>query len=129
MRLFREVFGDTKLRYTKPATRLQGHLKGYDPGKAYGIFHDLGDEAKTRQRKVSSSDIRDGADQTLLIAERGNDMDQSGASGGAARKWFVMGGGEASLGFYWGGGDGKGRRVDWASTGPHRSSAAVEIHL
>ncbi len=30
----RTVFGDTKLRYTKPVTRLTGHLKGYDPSKA-----------------------------------------------------------------------------------------------
>jgi hypothetical protein len=30
----REVFGDTQLRYTKPATRLTGHLKGYDPASA-----------------------------------------------------------------------------------------------
>ncbi|MCA9065819.1 MAG: hypothetical protein KDA96_22280, partial [Planctomycetaceae bacterium] len=30
----REVFGDTRLRYTKPATRLTGHLKGFDPSKA-----------------------------------------------------------------------------------------------
>lgn len=27
----RDVFGDTELRYTKPSTRLNGHLKGYDP--------------------------------------------------------------------------------------------------
>ena len=32
--LCREVFGDTKLTYTKPATRLTGHMKGYDPSKA-----------------------------------------------------------------------------------------------
>ena len=32
--LCREVFGDTKLTYTKPATRLRGHLAGYDPDKA-----------------------------------------------------------------------------------------------
>jgi len=32
--LCREVFGDTELRYTKPATRLQGHLVGYDPATA-----------------------------------------------------------------------------------------------
>lgn len=32
--LCREVFGDTELRYTKPATRLSGHLAGYDPSKA-----------------------------------------------------------------------------------------------
>lgn len=30
----REVFGDTELRYTKPATRLTGHLEDYDPTKA-----------------------------------------------------------------------------------------------
>ena len=32
--LCREVFGDTVLKYTKPQTRLTGHLAGYDPLKA-----------------------------------------------------------------------------------------------
>ncbi|WP_425613694.1 hypothetical protein NA78x_003532 [Anatilimnocola sp. NA78] len=32
--LCREVFGETKLAYTKPATRLTGHLAGYDPKSA-----------------------------------------------------------------------------------------------
>lgn len=32
--LCREVFGDTELKYTKPATRLTGHMTGYDPAKA-----------------------------------------------------------------------------------------------
>ena len=32
--LCREVFGDTELKYTKPQTRLHGHLVGYDPAKA-----------------------------------------------------------------------------------------------
>lgn len=32
--LCREVFGDTELKYTKPATRLTGHMEGYDPSKA-----------------------------------------------------------------------------------------------
>lgn len=32
--LCREVFGDTVLKYTKPATRLRDHLAGYDPAKA-----------------------------------------------------------------------------------------------
>jgi len=32
--LCKEVFGDTELRYTKPATRLTGHLATYDPTKA-----------------------------------------------------------------------------------------------
>ena len=31
--LCREVFGDTELKYTKPAARLTGHLAGYDPAK------------------------------------------------------------------------------------------------
>lgn len=30
----REVFGDTELRYSKPATRLNAHLEGYDPTHA-----------------------------------------------------------------------------------------------
>lgn len=30
----REVFGDTVIKYTKPATRLTGHMAGYDPAKA-----------------------------------------------------------------------------------------------
>lgn len=33
-KLCREVFGDTKLVYTKPVTRLSGHLKDYDPVKS-----------------------------------------------------------------------------------------------
>ncbi|HTN77448.1 MAG TPA: hypothetical protein VL096_19450, partial [Pirellulaceae bacterium] len=32
--LCREVFGDTELAYTKPTTRVQGHLAGYDPAKS-----------------------------------------------------------------------------------------------
>jgi len=32
--LCKEVFGDTELVYTKPTTRLEGHLAGYDPSKA-----------------------------------------------------------------------------------------------
>jgi dipeptidyl-peptidase-4 len=32
--LCREVFGDTVLKYTKPATRFTGHLAGYDPARA-----------------------------------------------------------------------------------------------
>lgn len=32
--LCREVFGETELHYTKPTTRLTGHMAGYDPSKA-----------------------------------------------------------------------------------------------
>lgn len=33
-KMCREVFGDTEIVYTKPATRLTGHLAGYDPKTA-----------------------------------------------------------------------------------------------
>lgn len=32
--LCREVFGETELTYTRPETRLTGHLAGYDPATA-----------------------------------------------------------------------------------------------
>lgn len=32
--LCKEVFGETELVYTRPTTRLKGHLAGYDPAKA-----------------------------------------------------------------------------------------------
>ena len=32
--LCREVFGDTAPQYSKPATRLAGHMAGYDPATA-----------------------------------------------------------------------------------------------
>ncbi len=34
----REVFGDTVIKYTKPATRLTGHMAGYDPQQAPTFF-------------------------------------------------------------------------------------------
>lgn len=30
----KEVFGDTEIKYTKPTTRLTGHMEGYDPAKS-----------------------------------------------------------------------------------------------
>lgn len=33
-KLCREVFGDTVIKYSKPATRLHGHMTGYDPSTA-----------------------------------------------------------------------------------------------
>ncbi|MEQ9406667.1 MAG: hypothetical protein RIK87_03035 [Fuerstiella sp.] len=32
--LCKEVFGDTRLVYTRPATRLKGHLQGFDPAQS-----------------------------------------------------------------------------------------------
>lgn len=52
--LCREVFGDTVFRYTKPATRLTGHLAGYDPTTAprFELPPRL-KEAKTRIREAA----------------------------------------------------------------------------
>lgn len=52
--LCREVFGDTELRYTKPATRLTGHLQGYDPAKAPTFEWPLRlNEAKAQIRRAA----------------------------------------------------------------------------
>ena len=60
----REVFGDTELRYTKPATRLSGHLEGYDPARAPRFkWPERLNEAKQR--------IRRDAQQRNRIGQRG----------------------------------------------------------
>lgn len=57
----REVFGDTELKYSKPATRLVGHLAGYDPTKAPTFSwperltkakEEIGAKARERDRKA-----------------------------------------------------------------------------
>jgi hypothetical protein len=57
----REVFGDTKLKYTKPANRLVDHLAGYDPTKAPTFSwpdrltkakEEIGAKARERDRKA-----------------------------------------------------------------------------
>lgn len=49
--LCREVFGDTELKYSKPATRLTGHLAGYDPARAPTfVWPDRLQKAKTQIR-------------------------------------------------------------------------------
>ena len=45
-----EVFGDTKLIYTKPSTRLKGHLSGYNPDEA-PVFN-WPDELAEQKRKI-----------------------------------------------------------------------------
>ncbi len=72
-----EVFGETKLKYTKPATRLTGHMAGYDPGKAPAFrwperLKKLGEAVKQKslerrrreaeRRKRSAQEKKDGAD-------------------------------------------------------------------
>jgi hypothetical protein len=52
--LCREVFGDTEFRYTKPTTRLTGHLEGYDPAKSPKFeFPARLNEAKQRIRAAA----------------------------------------------------------------------------
>ena len=57
----REVFGDTELKYSKPATRLRDHLAGYDPTKAPAFSwperltkakEEIGAKARERDRKA-----------------------------------------------------------------------------
>ena len=63
--LCREVFGDTELKYTKPATRLTGHLAGYDPAKAPTFVWperlqkakaEIRAKAEARNRRAASAD-------------------------------------------------------------------------
>ncbi len=63
----REVFGDTELRYTKPATRLTGHMAGYDPAKApkfawparlVNLKQRIREKAQERERLANSHDTR-----------------------------------------------------------------------
>jgi hypothetical protein len=58
------VFGDTELRYTKPATRLNGHLAGYDPATAprfrwperlEGAKHEIRRQAEARSATAEPS--------------------------------------------------------------------------
>ena len=54
--LCREVFGDTVLKYTKPATRLHGHLEGYDPSSAPTfVWPGRLDQARKKIRAVAQA--------------------------------------------------------------------------
>jgi len=56
----REVFGDTELKYTKPATRLNGHMAGYDPSKAPTfVWPERLQEAKAAIRKNAEARASD----------------------------------------------------------------------
>lgn len=60
--LCREIFGDTELKYTKPATRLTGHMEGYDPADAPEfVWPDRLQEAKREIRRAAEArNRRDG---------------------------------------------------------------------
>ena len=54
--LCREVFGDTELKYTKPTTRLSGHMEGYDPKKAPTfVWPERLRKAKDEIRKIAQA--------------------------------------------------------------------------
>ncbi|WP_052574029.1 hypothetical protein [Haloferula sp. BvORR071] len=61
----KEVFGDTELKYTKPATRLTGHMEGYDPAKApkfewperlKAVNEAIRGKARARDQKANAGD-------------------------------------------------------------------------
>ena len=67
----REVFGDTELKYTKPATRLTGHMAGYDPTTAPKFVWperltkakaEIGARARARDKAANADSKRDTRD-------------------------------------------------------------------
>lgn len=68
--LCREVFGETRLTYTKPATRLVDHLAGYDPAKAPTfVWPERLQVAKTQIRKHAEERSKAGnAHEVKMIA-------------------------------------------------------------
>jgi len=62
--LCREVFGDTKLSYTKPATRLEEHLAGYDPANAPTfVWPERLDDARAQIKRSARQRDREAARQ------------------------------------------------------------------
>jgi hypothetical protein len=77
--LCREVFGDTVLKYTKPATRLTGHMAGYDPAKAPTFVwpdHLAKAKALIRERAQARSDAANAAPRA---AEKSSSAKKAGA--------------------------------------------------
>jgi dipeptidyl-peptidase 4 len=97
--LCREVFGDTVLRYTKPATRLTGHLAGYDPATAPRfVWPERLRQAKaTIRRKAEERSGSagaaappakpDGVDPSLLTLDRIFASDEFGEERAAPLRW------------------------------------------
>jgi hypothetical protein len=74
----REVFGDAVLNYSKPTTRLTGHMAGYDPAKAptfawparLEVAHTaIKAKAQSRDRLANSPKLRDMAGWTLHVSD------------------------------------------------------------
>ena len=97
--LCREVFGDTVLKYTKPATRLRDHLAGYDPAKAPKfVWPDRLQQAKaairrqaeerSRAGEAASSRVQPGTtDPSLLSLDRIFASDEFGEDRPAPLRW------------------------------------------
>jgi hypothetical protein len=60
----REVFGDTELKYTKPATRLSGHMAGYDPSTAPKFIW-------PERLTTAKAEIRKKVEERVKAAEKG----------------------------------------------------------
>jgi len=60
----REVFGDTELKYTKPTTRLTGHMAGYDPSTAPKCVW-------PERLTTAKAEIRKKVDERVQAAEKG----------------------------------------------------------
>ncbi len=77
--LCKEVFGETKLTYTKPATRLTDHLAGYDPTKAPKFVwperlkaakEEIHRQAKARSATGDTHDVRKISGWTVHVSRR-----------------------------------------------------------
>ena len=70
--LCREVFGDTGLKYTKPQTRLVGHLADYDPNKAPKFIRPLrlekarGEIKKHQRKRFEEATVKKEHDKLLM---------------------------------------------------------------
>lgn len=97
--LCREVFGDTVLKYTKPTTRLTGHLEGYDPTKAPRfVWPERLQQAKAAIRRHAEERSRTGAaaapraqsattDSSLLTLDRIFAAGEFGEERSASLRW------------------------------------------
>ncbi|MEM7012391.1 MAG: hypothetical protein AAF585_13010, partial [Verrucomicrobiota bacterium] len=70
-----EVFGKTKLVYTKPTTRLTGHMAGYDPSTAPKFVwpeHLLKTQAKIREEARNRKSLKEKIDEEKSKSENPN---------------------------------------------------------
>jgi hypothetical protein len=66
----REVFGETVLKYTKPTTRLTGHMSGYDPkGAPTFVWPKRLTQAKTEIRKKAQQRDRSANDKSPYVTQ------------------------------------------------------------